>query len=53
MNKYLDVFNKGEDGPLLDEQRPMRLQNLRIVAFVQNDATREVLQAAKIPVKGE
>jgi hypothetical protein len=52
LHAYLDDFHKNET-PLLDEQRPMRLQNLRIVAFVQNDETREVLQAVEAPVRTE
>jgi hypothetical protein len=51
LNKYLDAFNKSDDGPLLDDQRPMRFQNLRVVAFIQNDETREVLQAAEVALK--
>jgi hypothetical protein len=53
LNKYLDAFNKGDDGPLLDDQRPMRMQNLRVVAFIQNDDTREVLQAVEVVLKNE
>jgi hypothetical protein len=35
----------------LDGQRPFFLRNLRVVAFLQDDATREVLQAADTAVK--
>ena len=52
LDKYLDKFEKEED-PFPDSQRPMRLKSLSIVAFVQNDATREVLQATDVKVKGE
>ena len=31
----------------------MRLKNLSVVAFVQNDATQEVLQAIQVPVRDE
>ena len=51
LTKYLD--RAGKDRTFLDSQRPMRLRNLSVVAFVQNDATREVLQAAQVPVTGE
>ncbi|MSU76782.1 MAG: hypothetical protein EXS16_01675 [Gemmataceae bacterium] len=44
LNKYLD-----EDYP--EGPRPLRLRDLSIVAFVQDDATAEVLQAVTIPVK--
>ena len=36
---------------LPDTQRPMRLHDLHVVAFVQNDATFEVLQAVDVPVE--
>lgn len=52
LTKYLNQFEK-EEGPFPDNQRPMRLGSLSVVAFVQNDATREVLQAAEVLVKGE
>lgn len=46
LHKYLD--EDYTDGP-----RPMRLRNLSVVAFVQNDVTLEVLQAVNVAVKGE
>lgn len=52
LHKYLDDFAKNE-APFLDTQRPMRLRNLRVVAFVQNDETNEVLQAVETPVTEE
>lgn len=33
-----------------DDQRPLGLRPLRVVAFVQNDATKEVLQAVQVAV---
>ncbi len=51
LNKYLD--KTAMEVSFLDSQRPMRLRNLSIVAFVQNDATQEILQAAKVAVKDE
>jgi hypothetical protein len=50
LTKYLDEFVKNE-GPFPDAQRPMRLRDLHVVAFVQNDDTYEVLQAVDVPVK--
>ena len=44
LNKYLD-----EDYP--DGPRPMRLRNLHVVAFVQNDETTEILQAIDVAIK--
>jgi hypothetical protein len=51
LTKYLDTAAKEE--PFLDTQRPMRLRNLSVVAFVQDDATKQVLQAAQAPVTEE
>lgn len=36
-----------------NKDRPLELKNLRVVAFVQNDETGEVLQAGQVEVKGE
>jgi len=51
LSKYLDAAAKEE--PFLDSQRPMRLRNLSVVAFIQDDATQEVLQAARAAVVEE
>jgi hypothetical protein len=51
LTKYLDSAAKEE--PFLDSQRPMRLRNLSVVAFIQNDATQEVVQAARAAVREE
>jgi len=53
-NKYLDEFTAemekaGNDIAFPD--RPLALKNLKIVAFVQNDETNEVLQAAQIDLE--
>lgn len=50
LSKYLDDFEKNED-PFPDAQRPLRLRDLHVVAFIQDDATNDVLQAASVPVK--
>ena len=47
LNKYLD------GGYPADAPRPMRLRDLHLVAFVQNDDTTEILQAIDVPVKSE
>jgi hypothetical protein len=44
LNKYLN--DEYREGP-----RPMRLRHLSLVAFVQNDASLEVLQAVNVPVR--
>ena len=50
LNQYLDDFAKNEDEfPRPD--RPMSFKKLRIVAFVQDDDTSEVLQAAQVDLK--
>lgn len=43
LNKYLD-----EDYP--EGSRPLRLRNLHVVAFVQNDDSNEVMHAIDVPV---
>jgi hypothetical protein len=48
LKKYLDEF--GKETPFPNAQRPLDLKNLRLVAFVQNDKTREVLQAVQVDV---
>jgi hypothetical protein len=50
LNKYLDDYIKNVD-PFPDAQRPLRMQDLHVVAFVQNDDNYEVLQAVDVPVK--
>jgi hypothetical protein len=51
LNTYLDDFAKHY--PFPDEQRPLDFKSLHVVAFVQNDTTREVLQAAQVKVVGK
>jgi hypothetical protein len=50
--KYLDNYTEKE-GPFPTKDRPLDLKNLRVVAFVQNDQTKEVLQATQADVKTE
>jgi thiol-disulfide isomerase/thioredoxin len=49
LTEYLDEFAKEEEFPRPD--RPMNLKSLKVAAFVQDDDTNEVLQAALIDVK--
>jgi hypothetical protein len=51
LNSYLDNYAKHR--PFLDEQRPLDFKNLSVVAFVQNDTTKTVLQAAQAKVTGK
>ena len=50
LKKYLDDFAKNNDQPFPNKDRPMELKNLKVVAFVQNDRTKEVLQAVQVDV---
>src|SRR5262249_56843305 len=49
--KYLDDFAKENDAQF--PERPMGFKNFRVAAFVQNDATKEVLQAVQVAVANE
>jgi thiol-disulfide isomerase/thioredoxin len=49
LTQYLDEFAKEEEFPRPD--RPLSFKGLKIVAFVQDDDTNEVLQAAQVDVK--
>jgi len=49
LSKYLDNAAK-EDGPFPHPDRPLSLKNLKLVAFIQDDATREILQAVQVDV---
>ena len=53
-NKYLDEFiaeMEKAGNELAFPERPLGLKNLRIVAFVQNDETNEILQAVQTEVE--
>jgi len=49
LNRYLDAFVR-ERGPFPKPQRPMEFARFRVVAFLQDDKTFEVLQAAQVDV---
>jgi hypothetical protein len=51
LTKYLDDYAKEEEFPSKD--RPLALKDLRVVAFVQNDQTKEVIEAAEVKVSAE
>lgn len=51
LTKYLDNFAK--ENPFPRKERPLDLKNLRVVAFVQDDATKEVLQATTTDIAAE
>jgi len=52
LNKYLDDFAKNES-PFPRPDRPLALKNLKLVAFIQNDATKEVLQAVQVDMEAK
>jgi thiol-disulfide isomerase/thioredoxin len=47
--KYLDKF-AAEESPFPRPDRPLALRNLKLIAFVQNDASREILHAVQVEV---
>jgi hypothetical protein len=49
LTTYLDDFSKKEE--IKWKAKPLDLTKLRVIAFVQNDATKEVLQADEVEVK--
>jgi hypothetical protein len=48
-----ELDKKDKDTPFPNKERPLDLKKLRVVAFVQNDTTREVLQALQVDVPAE
>lgn len=48
LNRYLDDL--GKDVPGIFKDRPMEFKNFGVAAFVQDDSTKEVLQAVQVPV---
>ena len=45
--KYLDGVPK-EEGPFPRPDRPLALNGLKVIAFVQHDATRDIMQAVQV-----
>ncbi len=50
LKKYLEEAYKKEEEPL-PKDVPMEMKKLRVVAFIQDDNSREVLQAAQVAVE--
>lgn len=46
LNRYLDEFAK-DFAPFPNPSRPLRLKNLKVIAFVQDDASGDILTAAQ------
>jgi hypothetical protein len=51
LTEYLDDYAKNSDQPFPNKDRPMEFKNLKVVAWVQNDRTKEVLQALQVDVR--
>jgi hypothetical protein len=52
--KLADYLNVIESGAKIDfPAKPLTLKPLRLVGFVQNDKTKEILQVVSVPVEGE
>jgi hypothetical protein len=51
LEKYLDEYAKKR--PFPTAQRPLDFKDLKVVALIQDDATREILQAAQVDVDDE
>jgi hypothetical protein len=52
LSTYLAEYEKKDaENKFPNPQRPLELKNLRVVAFLQNDATNEVLQAVEVEVQ--
>ncbi len=50
LTKYLDDF-EASGRSFQNPRRPLALSHLRVIAFVQDDSTREILQAVQVEVK--
>jgi hypothetical protein len=48
LTAFLDESEKKR--PFLDDERPMALGNLKVIAFIQNDDSKEILQAGQADV---
>ena len=51
LDYILDDFAKARAFPKAD--RPMEMKNLKVIALVQNDKTKEIVQAAHIDIEGK
>lgn len=52
LTKYLDDFVKMEE-PFPRTDRPLALRNLKLVALVQNDTTKEILHAVQVDLEAK
>jgi hypothetical protein len=49
LTDYLTTYNKKR--PFMDDERPLNLKHLKVIAFIQNDEDRKVIQAAQADVE--
>lgn len=49
LDDYMNDFNKGER-PFRDDDYPLNLKHLKVVALIQDDDSKEILQAVQIDV---
>jgi hypothetical protein len=52
LTRYLDDYGANKR-PFPSSDRPLDFRNLRVIALVQDDATREILQAAQLEIMGQ
>jgi len=52
LTKYLDDF-EASGRSFANPARPMAMNHLRVIAFVQDDSTQEILQAVQVNVEGK
>jgi hypothetical protein len=48
--KYLEEYNANER-PFANPARPLAMEHLRVIAFVQDDSSKEILQVVQVEVK--
>ena len=52
LGKYLDEY-AANTRPFPNEARPLDFHHLKVIAIVQHDGTKEILQAAYLPIQGQ
>ncbi|MCI0705351.1 MAG: hypothetical protein L0241_30190 [Planctomycetia bacterium] len=53
LTKYLDDFAADSIAPFPKPDRPLEMKALKVIALVQNDKTKEIVQAVQFDVKGK
>jgi len=53
LTNYLDDFAATSPRPFPKPERPMDLKSLRVIALVQNDKTKEIVQTLQIEIEGK